>query len=448
MTALFGTDGIRAVAGEEPLTPATVAKIARAFGERLRMRAARPLVLLGHDGRESADFIGAAISAGLAATGVDVREIGLVTTPGLASIVRDSRADGGAMVSASHNPAHDNGIKLFGAGGEKLRDADERAIEERVAGGGDDLPPPAFGRRRDDASNELRTYLEGLVARSGLSPGELKGWRIAFDGANGGGSRLGPEALRSIGAEVVAIGDAPDGRNINDGVGALHPQTLARAVVANRCALGVALDGDGERSVFVDEAGQMVDGDGVLAACAPDLLARGRLPGEAVVSTVMSNLGLVAHLRERGVRVEVSPVGDRHVVARMKALGLALGAEPSGHVVFGADNHFVGDGIYSALRILELLRRTKEPLSRLGAFERFHQRLVNVPVRSRQPLEGIEAILAARRDAERELGEDGRVVLRYSGTEPLVRVMVEARTLDAASRLADAIAQAVRRSLT
>lgn len=452
---LFGTDGIRAVAGEEPLTPGTVARLAFSFGELLRAKHTsagadkRPFALVGHDGRASADFLVAAVEAGLAAAGVDFQETGLVTTPGLSTLVREMEAAGGAMLSASHNPAHDNGIKLFGRGGEKLGDADEAEIERRVVA----TPQKSghghreFGQHRLGSLIRPEIYLGGLIERAGIAEGALRGRKVAFDGAHGGGSELGPELLRSLGAEVVEIGTAPNGKNINDGVGALHPETLAKAVLEHGCCFGVALDGDGDRSMCVDERGHILDGDGVIAACAPDLKHRGRLPGQAVVVSVMSNLGLAARLREQGIATDVVPVGDRHLVARLKEKGYALGAEPSGHVIFGSENHYIGDGLFTALRILELLQRTGKPFSELAAFPRFEQVLLNVRIVRRDPLETVAPIEEARRSAAEALGDRGRIVLRYSGTEPLCRVMVEAADKPTAQRHADAIADAVRRTL-
>jgi phosphoglucosamine mutase len=446
---LFGTDGIRGRAGEPPLTPEIVTRVGMALGARIGKSpgGAPPVVLLGHDGRSSADCLVAAIEAGLGAAGVDFQEVGLITTPGLATLVRELGAAGGVMISASHNPAHDNGIKLFGAGGEKLADAEEIAIEKSVHAAAVAPATTVFGRRRPGSALRPELYLGGLIERAGLEPDALLGVRIGFDGANGGGSLLGPELFRMLGAEVVEVATSPDGNNINDGVGALHPQTLAAAVVKGRCSLGVALDGDGDRAMFVDESGAIVDGDGVLAVCAPDLLARGRLPHSTVVVTVMSNFGLQAHLAARGIAVEIVPVGDRHVVARLKERGLALGAEPSGHVIFGNDNAYVGDGLYAALRVVECLRRSHKGLRELAAFPRSEQVLINVPVKRKDPLDSLPSVVKARDAAEVSLGSTGRIVLRYSGTEPLARVMVEAPEKRLAEEHASAIARAIRELL-
>ncbi|MBI3820533.1 MAG: phosphoglucosamine mutase [Planctomycetes bacterium] len=451
MSRLFGTDGIRGLAGEEPLTPETVSRIAGAFAECLQSDNAtetggRPWVLIGHDGRESADCLVASVQAGLAAAGVDSQEAGLITTPGLATLVRELGAAGGAMLSASHNPARDNGIKLFNNRGEKLDDATERRIEASVAHPRAHAPG-RFGARRAGSAVRPEIYLGGLVERSGIARDALYGYRIAFDGAHGGGAFLGPDLFRSLGAQVFEIGTSPDGLNINDGFGALHPEKLAKLVIDNKCHLGLALDGDGDRSMFVDERGDVVDGDGVIAACAPDLLERGELPGAAVVSTVMSNFGLQQFLRDRNIQIEQVPVGDRNVVARLKERGLALGAEPSGHVVFGDDNAFVGDGLYTALRVLDLLYRRKVTLSSLAHFERAEQVMINVTVTKRTPLEELPAVMDAKSKAERDLAGRGRVVLRYSGTEPLVRVMVESTVHGMARRHASEIADAVRQSI-
>jgi phosphoglucosamine mutase len=455
---LFGTDGIRHHAGEGPLTPENVTRVGIAFGTYLTRGAKpavdipgsprRPLVLLGHDGRRSADYLLAAIEAGLGASGVDFQELGLITTPGLATLVRELGASGGVMISASHNPARDNGVKLFGAGGEKTPDDAEAAMEAWVLDKLPDADPSvSFGQRRPGTVARPELYLGGLVERAALSHDALAGLSLAFDGANGGGAFLGPELFRSLGAHVVELATEPNGDNINEGSGAMHPEALAKAVLAHGCALGVALDGDGDRSIFADEAGAIVDGDGVLAACAPDLHARGKLPGATVVVSVMSNFGLRSFLAGRGVKVETVPVGDRPLVQRLRQGGFALGAEPSGHIVFGADNAYVGDGLYAALRVLELVRRVRKPLSALAHFPRSQQVLINVPVKRRDPLDDVAPVRQAREEAERALGSAGRVVLRYSGTEPVARVMVEASAKEAAELHATAIVKAVRESL-
>jgi phosphoglucosamine mutase len=351
------------------------------------------------------------------------------------------------MISASHNPAHDNGIKLFNGRGEKFPDEMEIAIEKAALGAAPKKAPSRFGSRRAGAAVRPEIYLGGIVERSGIAVDALAGWKIAFDGAHGGGSSLGPELFRSLGAEVVEIGTSPDGNNINDGFGALHPERLIHTTAEHHCQLGLALDGDGDRSMFVDDAGRIVDGDGVIAACAPDLKARGMLPSDAVVVSVMSNFGLQQFLGARGIRTEQVPVGDRHVVSRLREGGLALGAEPSGHVVFGADNFYIGDGLYTALRVLELLHRRRERLSVLSHFDRAEQVLLNVRVARREPLENFKNILDAKSAAEAALAGRGRVVLRYSGTEPLVRVMVESTSRSDADRFASAIADEVRRVL-
>lgn len=453
MSKLFGTDGVRGLAGHEPLTPETVTRLARAFGECLLSEhnsagARRPLVLIGHDGRASADCLVSATQAGLAAAGVDSQETGLITTPGLATLVRELDATGGAMLSASHNAAHDNGIKLFNGRGEKLSDEIETKIEAAVARANVNFTAPAeFGIRRAGAAVRPEIYLGGLIERSGIARDALFGTTIAFDGAHGGGSYLGPELLRLLGADVIEIGTAPNGININDGFGALHPKNLISIVVENKCLLGLALDGDGDRSMFVDDKGNIVDGDGVIAACAPDLYETGKLPGGAVVASVMSNFGLQQFLAERKIQIDQVPVGDRNVVARLKERGLALGAEPSGHVIFGADNYYVGDGLYTALRVLELLHRRKVKLSEISQFPRAAQVMINVKVKKRTPIEELPTVLTAKNNAEALLAGRGRVVLRYSGTEPLVRVMVESPERALAENCAKSIADAVRAAL-
>jgi len=448
---LFGTDGVRGRAGEGWLSAERVSALGRAVGRVLiganpsadSPRSSKPRALLGHDGRRSGPTLEAALARGLAAAGITPVSAGLTTTPGLAHLTRAGDFAVGVMVSASHNPADDNGIKIFGSSGEKLDDGIEDAIEAawRAA------PDAVHGATplQHDASLEA-LYVQHLVAAAGgLS---LRGVELGLDAANGGASRVGPAVLEALGARVHTLGCAPDGDNINSGCGSTHPEALAELVRARGLMLGVALDGDGDRCVLVDEHGAVVDGDALLTLLAAWRVANGGLPGGRIVATVMSNRGLHRALADLGLSVVTVDVGDRRVVEGLRREALVLGGEQSGHIVFGPDNHFIGDGVLTALRVIEALIGTGRPLSELAArFCAFPQVLVNVPVRVKPPWSELPAVLAMVAEVERELGLDGRVLLRYSGTESLARVMVEGPHSGAieahARRIADGIQIAI-----
>jgi phosphoglucosamine mutase len=436
----FGTDGLRGHAGEPPLDPETLRRVGAAFGIWLqRVGPDRKRVLIGNDGRESSTWILDALAQGLGSTDCTVADLGLVTTPALAWLTRNEPFVAGIMISASHNPATDNGIKLFDQDGRKLPDEAERELEMltgRIEFA--DLTTP----RPRDASASISHYVEHL----GNAFGELQldGCTVVVDAANGGASEIAPSVLRALGADVVPVCCEPDGFNINQDCGSLHPESLAEVVRQSGAVLGICLDGDGDRSIFVDDRGAVHDGDAVLATLAPHLKARGRLPHDTVVATVMTNLGLRRHLARSGIRVEMTPVGDRHVARRMREGGFALGAEQSGHVLFDLDGHLCGDGLFTALTILGLPGvREKGASQAFATFTRYPQRLANVRVRAKPPLESILPLAAAAARIEAELGEDGRVLLRYSGTEPLCRVMVEAPDAATVDRHVDELVQIV-----
>jgi phosphoglucosamine mutase len=431
---IFGTDGIRGRAGEGWLTVPAVTALGAAVGDVLGIerRNGAPKrtmrrALLGHDGRRSGPELEAALCRGLSTHGFAVTSAGLITTPGLALLTRLQGFQIGAMVSASHNPAEDNGIKVFSSEGDKLSDEIEMAIEARLraqpalelAG-----PPPPL-----DPSLE-QVYLAYLIdhAAAGL---RLDGLVIALDCANGGASRVAPRVFGRLGAHVIALAAEPDGDNINRQCGATHPAMLQKEVRSQGARLGIALDGDGDRCVLVDERGDVVHGDGIMMLLAQHAKRNSELPDPRIVATVMSNRGLHRALRDHGVGVVTVDVGDRRVVEGLRREGLKLGGEQSGHIVFGPDHFFIGDGIYTALRVLRVLRESQKTLSELAApYRPFPQVLLNVPV-SRQPaLSELPRVTQARQRVERELGEDGRVLLRYSGTEPLARVMVEGPDLE------------------
>jgi phosphoglucosamine mutase len=427
---IFGTDGIRGRAGEGWLTPKAVASLGVALGEVMPARAkngTKLRALLGHDGRRSGPELEAALARGLQKSGYATTSAGLITTPGLALLTRLEGFQLGAMISASHNPAEDNGIKVFSGEGDKLSDAVEMEIEERLhARPAIDVEGPAPAL---DPTHEA-TYLDHLVAKGGAGL-RLDGMTIALDCANGGGSRVGPRVLGRLGAHVIAIAAEPDGDNINRGVGATALGSLQKEVRSHKPDLGIALDGDGDRCMLVDEKGEVVHGDGIMTLLAREAVRRGEMKDKRIVATVMSNRGLHRALREVGVGVVTTDVGDRRVVEALKREKLDLGGEQSGHIVFGADNFWIGDGLYTALRVLRVLRDTKKPLSELAsAYRPFPQVLVNVNVARKPAFEVLPSVDSARRRVEEDLGDDGRVLLRYSGTEPLARVMVEGPDLE------------------
>lgn len=439
----FGTDGLRARAGEPPIDPDSLRAVGAALGVLLQKGgAAHKRVLCGNDGRESAPWILEALCQGLAAAEVSTADVGLCTTPALAFLARTEPFEAAIMISASHNPATDNGIKIFAHDGRKLADAAERELEQLAA----TLRPAALRTPRIRAVPELLQRYEEQLANA-FPNLDLGGLRLCVDAAHGGGSELAPRILRGLGAEVVEHACAPDGFNINDGVGALHPEGLAAAVLATGADLGICLDGDGDRGIFVDQRGTIRDGDDQLCLFGLQLAAQGRLPHRTVVATVMSNLGLHRALSQHDIAVHVTPVGDRSVVQAMRQHGFALGGEQSGHLLF-ADGHFTGDGLYTALQLLALpdVRRHGFAAA-FAAFARYPQLLRNVRVQRKPEFHSVPAIAAKVAEVERRLAGDGRLLLRYSGTEPLCRVMVEARDAALVEQLCAELAAVVQQEL-
>lgn len=443
---LFGTDGVRGTANVHPMTAEMTLRLGQALAHVFRGSSGANRVLIGKDTRLSGYMFEDALAAGLCAMGVNVIQVGPMPTPAMAFLTADMRCDAGAMISASHNPYRDNGIKFFARDGFKLPDEVQERIEELVAS--EDLEkfraaPEALGRARriDDAAGRYVVFLKKTFPLD-LT---LEGLRIALDCANGAAYKVGPTVLEELGAEVSTIGVSPNGRNINEGCGALHPQRLCEEVLAHRADIGIAVDGDADRVVLVTERGEIVDGDALLALCTRDLVERNALRGGALVATVMSNLGLELALREVGVGLVRTEVGDRRVVEEMRRGGYNLGGEQSGHVVF-LDHNTTGDGLLTALQVLAVMKRRARRLSELaGGLTRFPQSLVSVQL-DRRPagdLPGFERHVEA---VKRELGERGRVVVRYSGTEPKLRVMVEgedeARVRQLAAELADELRSA------
>jgi phosphoglucosamine mutase len=439
---LFGTDGVRGVANQD-LTVHLCLRIARAAATVLRHSGdGRPQVVIGRDTRMSGDMIEAAMIAGFCSAGADVIPVGVIPTAGIAYLARVlDHVDVGAVISASHNPYEFNGIKFFSHQGFKLPDEVEMAIEQAVASS-EHLDHPigdGLGRRRD-TGDALERYLDFLRT---LAPGGVHGLRVVIDCANGAVSGIAPRLFRELGAEVTTLSCDPDGLNINAGCGATHPEVVARAVVETGADVGLSFDGDADRLMLADERGNVIDGDCILAIAAQAMAAAGRLPGNTVVSTVMSNLGLERYLQRRGLTLVRTKVGDRYVLEEMQRLGAVLGGEQSGHVIF-LDHATTGDGLVTALMALRILREAGEPLSALcSAVEMFPQQLINITVSSVKGWDEHEAIRRAIAEAESDLGEDGRVLVRASGTEPKIRVMVEAACAERvaywAPRLADTI---------
>jgi len=469
MGRLFGTDGVRGVAGSE-LTAGLAMSLAAAATDVLAGTGAfaraqdahrRPVAVVGRDPRASGEFLEAAVVAGLAASGVDVLRLGVIPTPAVAYLTAELDADFGVMLSASHNPAPDNGIKIFARGGVKLPDAVEDQIEARLAEAGEaaataglgrlagpaGVPEGGFGRVRD-ASGEGQRYLDYLLSTvtgpEHAETGPLAGLRVVVDCAHGAASRFAPGLLRRAGAEVIEIGTAPDGLNINEGCGSTHLEALSAAVLAHGADAGIAHDGDADRCLAVDAAGQVIDGDQILAVLALALHDSGRLAGNTVVATVMSNLGFRQAMRQAGISLVETPVGDRYLIAAMLDGKFVLGGEQSGHIIM-LDHATTGDGLLTALQLLAQMARQDTPLADLAAvMTRYPQELINIKGVDKSLVASSGALREAVAAAEAELGDSGRVLVRPSGTEPAVRVMVEAVDPGQAVRLADQLAATVR----
>ena len=445
MKRLFGTDGIRGVAGQAPLDPPTIHAVGLALARSLGVDRPTPRVLLGMDTRESSEWIAGALAAGLRAGGAEVESAGVVTTPAVAHLARVHGFAAGVVISASHNPWEDNGIKLFGPDGYKLPDATEMAIEQEIfraleegggAGDGRAAVPPEINEA--DRAEYVRFL---LAAVPGIS---LDDQRIIVDCGNGAASAVAPELFAGMTGDVRITHASPTGRNINEHCGALHPEVVAAEVLAQGAAFGVTFDGDADRCLFADEHGRVVNGDAVLLLAARDLKARGKLSGDVVVATTMSNMGLEAALKRSGISMLRAAVGDKYVLEKMRETGAALGGEQSGHIIFSGEST-TGDGLLTALLVLDICHRAGKTLAELTAdLKVYPQTIVNVRVRERRPLDEIALVARAIRAAETELAESGRVVIRYSGTEALARVMIEAES-EAAMRVhADTIAEAIR----
>jgi phosphoglucosamine mutase len=437
MRKLFGTDGMRGVAGEPPLDPATTFAAGLALGKWVSGNHLDPEVVIGMDTRESGPWIAANVAAGLEKSGVRARFAGLITTPGIAHVARTGPFAAGVMISASHNPYLDNGIKILDHSGFKLPDEVEHALEQDMFAWLALGEEPAAATLTEDNGLD-QAYIDSLAA---TLPGGLSGLRLAVDASNGAATHLAPALFERLGATVQRIHCAPDGKNINLHCGSQHLESLRELVIETRADLGVAFDGDADRAMFISHSGKTVDGDAVMLVTALPLQARGRLT--EVIATVMSNLGLEVALRAHGIGLVRTPVGDKYVLDEMVRRNAPLGGEQSGHIIF-RDYATTGDGLLTALRVLEVMRSTGLDLDTLtSTFESYPQLLVNVRVKQRRPLNELPKVIAASQRAEAEFGHRGRVLLRFSGTEPLARVMVEGPTLDRVTHHAHSIADAI-----
>jgi len=444
---LFGTDGIRGIANVPPMTIETAMRLGRAVAHLYHRPGHRGRIIIGKDTRLSGYMFEQAMAAGICSLGADVMLCGPLPTPGIAFLTSSMRADAGVVISASHNPFYDNGIKIFASDGFKLPDATEAKLEELMDHSDHGLALPApdeIGRaqRIDDAKGRYIVFLKNSFPRR-LS---LDGLKIVVDCAHGAAYRVAPAVLTELGAQVISLAVSPDGKNINDHCGALHPEAMCRAVVEQGAQVGIALDGDADRVIFADERGQIVDGDAIMALCARRLLSRGELRQNTLVATVMSNLGLERALADMGGKLLRTAVGDRYVVEAMRRHDLNLGGEQSGHLVF-LDHMTTGDGIIAALQVLAILLEENKPLSELThIMQPYPQVLVSVKVARRVPLSELSTVQALIATIENELGQDGRVLVRYSGTEPKARVMIEGPEVSQIERYAQEIASELVRA--
>jgi phosphoglucosamine mutase len=446
---LFGTDGVRGTANVHPMTAEMALSLGQAIARIFRVDGTKKRrIIIGKDTRLSGYLFEDALAAGICSMGVDVIQVGPMPTPGMAFLTADMRCEAGVMISASHNPYQDNGIKFFSSDGYKLPDAIERRIESLIASGelsGLRAPPDEIGRahRIEDVAGRYVVFLKKTFPID-LSLDDV---RLVLDCANGASYKVGPTVLEELGAEVFRLGVSPNGRNINEGCGSLYPEKVADKVREVRADVGIALDGDADRVVMIDENGTILDGDQLIALCARDMVDRGVLRGGQVVATVMSNLGLEKALEEMGVGLLRTQVGDRYVVDAMREGGFNLGGEQSGHVIF-LDHNTSGDGLITALQVLAIMQRKQRTLSELTTdFVRYPQVLVNVRVAERKPIKDLPDFVQLVEKVERALGDRGRVLIRYSGTEPKARIMVEGDDEKKIREYAQDLAEGLRRAL-
>ncbi|WP_163853035.1 phosphoglucosamine mutase [Paenibacillus elgii] len=445
MGKYFGTDGVRGVANQG-LTPELAYKIGRCGGYVLAGKVEKPNVVIGRDTRVSGPMLEAALVAGLLSIGANVIRLGVLSTPGVAYLTRELKADAGVMISASHNPVEDNGIKFFGADGFKLSDETELEIERLMDAENDELPRPTGGAignviDNEEAKFQYLSYIQSTVTSS------FKGYRIALDCANGAAYELAPKVFEALGAEVITMGAEPNGRNINDHCGSTHPEDLRKLVVEKQAHIGLAFDGDADRLIAIDENGEEVDGDFILSICGHAMNQAGKLHGSTIVTTVMSNIGFFKGIEAVGLKAAKTAVGDRYVMEEMRKGGYNLGGEQSGHVIF-LDHITTGDGILTALQLMDTLVKSGKSLSEMkGIMRKYPQTLVNVRVVDKSKLNNNPAVEAVIRQVEDELGDNGRVLVRPSGTESLIRVMAEGPDKDRVEAYVQQIADVIQREL-
>ncbi|MCX5883231.1 MAG: phosphoglucosamine mutase [Deltaproteobacteria bacterium] len=440
MKRLFGTDGIRGVANRHPMTPEMAVAIGRAVAAYFTTDSSTRVVI-GKDTRISGDMLECALAAGLCSMGADACLCGVLPTPGVAAIAAKLGACAGIVVSASHNPYEDNGIKVFDGNGFKLSESVERELEKQIIKERHGSPSPVVGRC--DAIMDALDYYGDFLVNS-VPDLTLEGLRLVLDCSHGATFQAAPDVFSRMGAEIFVLSDKPDGVNINAGCGSQHPEALRKAVVKHKAHAGFAFDGDGDRVIAVDETGRVLTGDQALAVCAVHMKQAGRLVGNRVVATVMSNMGLKIALKKQGILLSLAQVGDRHVMEMMKSEGAVLGGEDSGHTLF-LDRHTTGDGILTALQLLEAMRSASIPLSELaGIMSVFPQILINVPVGEKPDIDTVSGIQDVVGQVETQLGDEGRVLIRYSGTQPLCRVMVEGPSQKETRTFAEQIAEKVR----
>lgn len=441
MGKYFGTDGVRGVANKE-LTPELAFKLGRFGGYVLTQDTTRPKVLIGRDTRVSGHMLEGALAAGLLSIGAEVMRLGVISTPGVAYLTKATSAESGVMISASHNPVEDNGIKFFGPDGFKLTDAQEKEIEELLDQDEDTLPRPSgsdLGQVNDyfEGGQKYIQYLKQSVDV------DFDGLHIALDCAHGATSALAPHLFADLEADISRIGTSPDGLNINNGVGSTHPETLRDFVLEKEADIGLSFDGDGDRLIAIDEKGNIVDGDHIMYICGKYLNEKGLLRHSTVVSTIMSNIGFYKALENHGMKSDKTAVGDRYVMEEMRKGGYNLGGEQSGHIIF-LDYNTTGDGLLTALQLVNVLKETDKPLSELAAeMEKFPQVLKNVRVIDKNEALTNPKIIEAIEKVETKMGDEGRVLVRPSGTEPLVRVMVEAPTKEDCEKYVDEVVQVI-----
>ena len=448
MGRLFGTDGVRGVANEYPMTAEMALDIGRATAHLFKRKGHIPRIIIGKDTRISGYMLENALVSGICSMGVNALLVGVLPTPGIAFATSSMRADAGIVISASHNPFQDNGIKIFSSEGFKLPDQKELEIEELIFSNNMHTlhpSPSELGKayRVDDARGRYIVFLKNTFPREYT----LEGTNVVLDCAHGATYRVAPETFFELGAGVTSLFDQPNGENINANCGSQHPETLAKEVVKGKADVGFAFDGDGDRLIAVDEKGSVLTGDQIMALCAKNMKKQGKLTNNLVVSTVMSNIGLSMALKVLGIQQRITAVGDRYVLEEMRATAVSLGGEDSGHVIF-LEHHTTGDGIITALQVLAAMKKDQKPLSELAQVMKvFPHMLINVEVKTKPELSTIPEIGAAVRDVEEQLGDKGRVLVRYSGTQPMCRVMVEGPTKEITDAYCKGIAGVVKKTI-